>query len=246
MSGLGHVDLYCQSIQDARTQGDILQTIRGEMRRLGFQYFNYTLFSTPDREASDQRYFLTDYPEAWIRHYIANNYTGDDLVFHRSSIALRPFSWSDLGAIKTFTPRQRRIFEEGAEAGIRFGAGVPIRGPGRARAAFSVANDMTEAEFGRLFVANRHELHLIATYAHERIMELKLFDQGWSPPALSPREREVLTWISRGKTKGEIADILVISEDTIKAHVKSSCRKLDVHSATHASVKATIHGLIVP
>lgn len=42
---------------------------------------------------------------------------------------------------------------------------------------------------------------------------------------LSPREREVLREISRGRSNLEIADVLCVSESTVKTHVSSILRK---------------------
>lgn len=47
---------------------------------------------------------------------------------------------------------------------------------------------------------------------------------------LSGREREVLAELVRGRTIASIAESLVLSENTIKAHTKAIYRKLDVHS----------------
>jgi two-component system nitrate/nitrite response regulator NarL len=47
---------------------------------------------------------------------------------------------------------------------------------------------------------------------------------------LSSREWEVLDLIAEGRTEDEIADELVLSIETVRSHVKSLHRKLDVHS----------------
>ena len=51
---------------------------------------------------------------------------------------------------------------------------------------------------------------------------------------LTPREWEVLDLISQGKDTRDIAEELVLSEDTIYSHVKSMLRKLGVHSRSEA------------
>jgi DNA-binding CsgD family transcriptional regulator len=47
---------------------------------------------------------------------------------------------------------------------------------------------------------------------------------------LSSRELQVLTELARGKTIPTIADDLVVSENTIKAHTKSIYRKIGIHT----------------
>jgi len=51
---------------------------------------------------------------------------------------------------------------------------------------------------------------------------------------LSEREREVLLFIAKGFTVGEIADMLHLSAHTVATHVKHIYRKLAVHTRTEA------------
>jgi DNA-binding NarL/FixJ family response regulator len=53
--------------------------------------------------------------------------------------------------------------------------------------------------------------------------------------ALTARELEVLTELSRGRTNREIAQRLFISEKTVGVHVSRIYAKLDVHSRVQAS-----------
>lgn len=64
------------------------------------------------------------------------------------------------------------------------------------------------------------------------------------PGDLTPREVEVLQWVSDGKTDKEIAVKLSISEHTIKNHMKSVRRKLGTSNRIQASLKAIDQGII--
>lgn len=48
--------------------------------------------------------------------------------------------------------------------------------------------------------------------------------------ALTPREREVFELLARGRNQAYITDKLMVSRDTVKAHVKHIYAKLDIHS----------------
>lgn len=54
---------------------------------------------------------------------------------------------------------------------------------------------------------------------------------------LSKREREVLDHLSRGIPYKEIADVLLLSIDTVRMHIKSIYGKLHVHSRGEAVAK---------
>jgi len=61
---------------------------------------------------------------------------------------------------------------------------------------------------------------------------------------LTGREREVLTWVGRGKTSSEIAVILGLSERTVNFHCDQAMRRLDVINRTQAVARAIAEGLI--
>src|ERR1700751_3275579 len=64
-------------------------------------------------------------------------------------------------------------------------------------------------------------------------------------PELSDRERQVLQYIANGRSNKEIGQVLYISENTVKAHVKAILTKLDAMGRTEAIAIAIKRGLIV-
>jgi DNA-binding CsgD family transcriptional regulator len=52
--------------------------------------------------------------------------------------------------------------------------------------------------------------------------------------SLTPREREVLTWVARGKSAWEIGEILAIAKRTVDEHVQTAARKLNASNRTQA------------
>lgn len=61
---------------------------------------------------------------------------------------------------------------------------------------------------------------------------------------LSAREIEILDYISRGNSNKEIAKSLSISDQTVKNHITSILKKLNVNDRTAAVVHALRHGWI--
>jgi DNA-binding NarL/FixJ family response regulator len=61
---------------------------------------------------------------------------------------------------------------------------------------------------------------------------------------LSPREMEILQYVTRGMSNKEIAARLGISHQTVKNHMTSILHKLDVEDRTQAAVYALRHGWV--
>jgi DNA-binding NarL/FixJ family response regulator len=61
---------------------------------------------------------------------------------------------------------------------------------------------------------------------------------------LTPRENEVLTYLSKGFTIKEIANLMGIKWFTVNDHIKSIYKKLNVSSRAEAAVLASKQGLV--
>ena len=62
--------------------------------------------------------------------------------------------------------------------------------------------------------------------------------------SLSPREKEVLSLITKGANNKEIAEQLYISERTVKAHITSILGQFSLRDRTQVAIIATQYGLV--
>lgn len=60
---------------------------------------------------------------------------------------------------------------------------------------------------------------------------------------LTPRERDVLAELTKGKSNREIASALYVTEKTVKTHISNIFTKLEVQDRTQAALYAVKHGL---
>jgi DNA-binding NarL/FixJ family response regulator len=61
---------------------------------------------------------------------------------------------------------------------------------------------------------------------------------------LTPRETEVLTRITQGRSNREIAEDLKIAEKTVRIHVSSVLDKMGARDRTQATIYALQRGLV--
>jgi len=86
-----------------------------------------------------------------------------------------------------------------------------------------------------------------AVHAGEEKLAPKLAErlaQRQKRPELSQREMEVLQLLVRGRSNKEIASSLFITEDTVKAHLKTLFVKLGVQDRTDAAITAIRQGIV--
>jgi two-component system NarL family response regulator len=67
---------------------------------------------------------------------------------------------------------------------------------------------------------------------------------GARKPTLTGREIEVLELVADGKTSRDIGDILFISENTVKNHIRNILDKLGLHSRNEAVLYAIRESII--
>jgi DNA-binding CsgD family transcriptional regulator len=82
----------------------------------------------------------------------------------------------------------------------------------------------------RPLVRRRGDRHVTV----ERAGDSLLLEEATDVASLTAREREILTWVARGKTNPEIASILWVAPSTIRKHLENVYAKLGVSTRTAA------------
>jgi two-component system, NarL family, response regulator LiaR len=92
--------------------------------------------------------------------------------------------------------------------------------------------------------AQRGEVHLHPEAARRLMQSIGPREQPQTAEPLTEREIEVLRALARGESNKQIADTLIVSEKTVKAHVSNILGKLGLQSRTQAVLYALRHNMV--
>jgi DNA-binding NarL/FixJ family response regulator len=84
----------------------------------------------------------------------------------------------------------------------------------------------------------------LARFVVKDVLDRPASDATEAAEELTPREREVLTYIAEGYTNREIAEALIISVKTVDRHRENIIQKLNLHSGIELVKYAIARGLI--
>ncbi len=183
------------------------------------------------------------YSDAWVAHYRAQEYMLIDPAMTIGARSLLPIDWARLPRTDK---KVQRFFGEATDAGVgQQGLTIPVRGPRNGLWAIFVANSHErDGEWStRRYELIRDLVH-IANYVHQRAFELNVEEAPVDLNAITKREIEALEWTAEGKTVEDIAILMRISHETVKAHLDSARFKLGALTRVHAVTKAIRAGLI--
>ena len=154
-----------------------------------------------------------------------------------------PVEWKRLD----WSSKAARAFRADAQAhGVgNQGFSIPIRGPNGQFALFTLSHTCSDTEWEAFTRSNQRELILVAHFLNDKALQLQ---KGRSPEPvrqLSPREVDALTYLAMGYSRSQTAEMLVISEHTLRAYIESARHKLGALNTVHAVARALSEGHIV-
>lgn len=251
-----------EAIADIEACGSV-DELKSSMQRItesyGFASYNFLDAGNPHVITP---FFLGTSGRQWETEYDDNRFVHVDPCVARARRTNTPFVWAEMILPE---PRRgpksavQRLMEAAQDFGFREGLVVPCHFRdqlGRMHSASSVFYWKDSVQrFNFLISGKRSDLHLIMIYFIQRCIDLISLDKSRSKELkaasqatlrlqLSDRERDVLSWAGRGKTNGEIAEILGLSEHTVDTHMKHAIHKLEVNNKTHAVAKCIMLGII--
>lgn len=195
------------------------------------------LFDEPTSPAT--MVYSYGFPEGWMARYNDPGFRIHDPIPRRVIARGRMMTWSEAIEAEPNTPEIEAYVEEARAHGLVHGFGIPLFGlHGRdGYAAFDFGRPLDEVPACTIGL-----VRAIAQAAHQRVCVL--IESAPRIISLSEREREVLEWLTTGKSLSVTADIMGLSPDTVKTYARRVYAKLDASDRVGAVVKALKLGLV--
>jgi LuxR family quorum sensing-dependent transcriptional regulator len=202
--------------------------------------------ATAPPEACFKRWLTNNFDRRWVDIYLARGYHRIDPVIRYALQQDRPFTWrAAFDAVRLRDDLSLEFLDNARQFGLQDGAAhmVGTAGHGTCHTLLSVSlpRDDCPQQYLRI-------LELALPHIHQAMYRVapNCRDQFNCAQSvhLTPRESDVLRWVSTGKTAWEIAQILNIKERTVKFHLSGVFAKLDVVNRSQAVAKALRLGLI--
>lgn len=202
---------------------------------LGFE-FCAILMLCADASSSAPLLAKSSFPPQWNQHLKQHYDYRDNPVIRHCQKSVLPVLWS-----KALFNSLPRLWEDLCLYDLKHGFLQTVHDPHGLTSIFCFARHKTticpEAfyEQAAMMLWLTHRTHALLA---EKVVV--------TPPQvrLTPREIEILRWTAKGKTTGEIATIISLTERTVGFHITAIMRKLGVNNKTAAVFQAFKRGLL--
>lgn len=227
------------ALQEAPSAEALMQVMTTKAAAYGLRFFALAQHGTP--AAAKSGFLMTTFPSAWIARYQAQRYAENDPVAAACRTVARGFLWSELPSLIALTDHQAAIMNEARRFGLGEGYTVPIHVPGErlgscswvARVGTGIAPDI------------QPELAYGGGVAFERARQLLREDDAPATTApLTPRQRDCVVQVARGKSDWEAAAILGLSPDTVHQHIEEAKRRFKAPTRLQLVIQALARGAI--
>lgn len=222
--------------ETANDPATLFRSIVAGAHALGFEHCAYGL-RVPVPVSNPRTVLLNSYPDEWRARYEAAGYVSTDPTVLHGRRTQAPLVWD----AKLFGCSPG-LWEEARSFGLHFGwakSTLDANGVGGMLTLARSRQALSEAELAD----NGLKMSWLAHMAHVSLSRLIVASMADRTPMLTEREVEVLKWTADGKTSGEIADILSVSDNTVNFHIKNAIAKLGTSNKTAAAVRAAMLGL---
>lgn len=226
-------------LRNAAAPSDWFDALTSTGRSHGFDYTTFVLLPGGGLHCDDA-FVRSNCAPSVVRFYRNGKSAATCPLLRYAFAHASPTLW---GEAWYSTPSERALFDHLHSGGLRWGALLPLHGPGCRTGMLSFASS-TDAAATRRASAPLALLGWIRDIAIESVLPHAERFFASILPRFTPRESEIMKWWVFGKTASEIAIILDCSQSAVNFHLANVRMKLGVNTSRAAGVKAIELGLL--
>lgn len=202
--------------------------------------FNFCAFSITSQTRGIHRHTinLNNYPTEWNTKYEQEHFSEVDPILAHCNHSELPILWQE--EVFSKTPM---LWQAQKKQGLHYGWSQSVHDQNGLCSILSLARSHYPITTHDLY-KNLGYAMFISRHLHQLVAKDLPAPSKPGTVHLSSREIEVLKYSADGKTAGEIAIILSLSESTVQFHIRGAIRKLGVNNKIAAVIRAARVGVI--
>jgi LuxR family transcriptional regulator, quorum-sensing system regulator BjaR1 len=216
---------FVDRVERLSSVDEVMRALEGILAQFGFEAIMLAGLAERHFQGS---VLAAHWPSEFLDLYTKQNYIMFDPIARLARRSQMPFQWDKSSYAHEQDPRVFEVMRRAADFRIARGFVVPIHGRVSGPAVVSMSGVRLDVP-----PASKPAIHLIALYAFDRVCRLCPSPR-LPKPRITAREREVLVWVTQGKSAWQIGEILNIAKRTVDEHVQTACRKLGAANRTQA------------
>ncbi|MEE2944548.1 MAG: LuxR family transcriptional regulator [Pseudomonadota bacterium] len=236
---------YISEITNATTQEALWSMHLAKMAEYGFTrlFYGYTNFRVENNLGDPEDFvILSNLDRSYLKRFV------DDQMFKHGPVIKWALehdgaeSWERItqAALDKSPCREGlEVIEFNQASGVTCGYTVSFKSVSmRAKGAISLigAPGVPQSELDAIWGKHGHDLILMNNVLHLKLLNLP---HVYPERALTKRQREVLEWVSDGKTLQDIATLMGRTTATVEKHLRLARETLGVETTAQAVLKAT-------
>jgi len=238
---------------DLNSVEELRERFSSAIRSLGYHGFDAFTVKTGTADNADQEcnLFVCDYGIELPRSYVRDGWLQMDPVTAEIARKSKPFDYVDL--LRHAHKNSSVIWQLGMLRlkNVHRAWLVPMCTIGHMRG-MTVYMQGKSPACEQIFKMTADEIHLLCIEFMEEFVKIsdkktevdEWYAEKFDKTSISPRETDCLHWAARGKTNWEIGEVLKISENTVRYHLKNAFEKLASNTRSSAVSRALSVGII--
>lgn len=209
------------------------------IQALGFQFFALAHHAVRGGDGGPPLE-IHNYPDRWRDRYVSRQFGRSDPIRRASHVWACGFRWRDARNIVSFSEADDRMMDEAHSFGIDEGFTIGVHVPGEEQGSVTFATRVG-MPFPERALLQAHGLGSAAFQVARMILRTRPLARR---DILTERQLQCVVWVGRGKSNWEIAQILSVTQETVKKHLQDACMRYQLHNRTELPLRALYEGAI--